>query len=64
MFKIAELFAKILFSNETAQCSPPSFGIYFDRMHFFLFRADRLDHVMYRMGVLAVLRSKLKKGNH
>ena len=26
-------------------------------------RANLLDHVMYRMGVLAVLRSKLKKGN-
>ena len=25
-------------------------------------RADILDHVMYRMGLLAVLRSKLKKG--
>jgi hypothetical protein len=26
------------------------------------FRANLLDHVMYRMGVLAVLRAKLKKG--
>ena len=26
------------------------------------FRADVLDHVMYRMGILAALRSKLKKG--
>ena len=27
------------------------------------FRADVLDHVMYRMGILAALRSKMKKGN-
>ena len=27
-----------------------------------LLRADVLDHVMYRMGILAALRSKLKKG--
>ncbi len=31
---------------------------------FFLCRGADLDHVMYRMGVLAVLRSKAKKGNH
>ena len=28
----------------------------------FSFRADVLDHVMYRMGILAALRSKVKKG--
>jgi len=27
-----------------------------------LFRASELDHVIYRMGLLAVLRSKVKKG--
>ncbi len=32
-------------------------------LHYFNCRANLLDHVMYRMGVLAVLRSKLKKGN-
>lgn len=26
------------------------------------FSADLLDHVMYKMGLLAVLRSKFKKG--
>ncbi len=29
----------------------------------FIFRAERLDHVMYRMGVLASLRSKAKLGS-
>jgi len=30
---------------------------------FFIFRADLLDSVMYRMGLLAVLRSKYKDGS-
>lgn len=29
---------------------------------FFLYRADDLEHVLFRIGALAVLRSKVKKG--
>ena len=31
-------------------------------LYFFLYRADDLEHVLFRIGALAVLRSKVKKG--
>ena len=47
-----------------ALCLPRCFKhLFFQNLkHVISCRADVLDHVMYRMGILAALRSKLKKG--